>query len=321
MRGDRLLSILLLLQANGRMSARRLAERLEVSERTIYRDLDALSGAGVPVYCQRGPQGGAALLDDFRTELTGLTEEEARALFTFGGPQVATDLGIGPRLESALRKLLASLPAPHRSGAERARRRVHVDARPWGRGGDQTPHLQAVQDAVWSDQRIVVRYRPGEADAVERVIDPLGLVAKAGVWYLMAASARSRALRTYRVSRIVSVEPTGETVRRPEGFDLAAAWSRSRGEYERRGTPYPLLVRVPRPLLPLFLRVAGHWVTETIDEEDDREGVRLRVVFSAPGAALASLAAFAADVEVLEPVEFRERLRGWARSVLELQGS
>jgi predicted DNA-binding transcriptional regulator YafY len=319
MRGDRLLSILLLLQTNGRMSARQLADRLEVSERTIYRDIDALSGAGVPIYCERGPKGGAALLDDFRTELTGLTEDEARALFTFGGPQVAADLGVGPRLEAALRKLLAALPAPYRAGAERARQRVHVDARAWGRTGEETPHLRVIQDAVWSDQRLRVRYRRGEGRPVERLVDPYGLVAKAGVWYLVAGTPDGGPERTYRVSRMEAAEPAGEAFERPQGFDLARSWDRSRADFERRGAAYRLLVRVAPEVLPLLLRMVGNRVTEAIEQLDDApDGTLLRLTFPAPGAALAALAAFGAEIEVLEPAEFRARIAAWARAIVAL---
>jgi predicted DNA-binding transcriptional regulator YafY len=318
-RGDRLLSILLLLQANGRTSARRLAERLEVSERTIYRDLDALSGAGVPVYSERGPKGGAALLDDFRIELTGLTEEEARALFTFGGPQVAADLGVRPRLEAALRKLLVALPPPHRAGAEKARQRVHVDARPWGGTTDETPHLRTIQDAVWADQRLRIRYRRNEREPVERLVDPYGLVAKAGVWYLVAGIPGQDAQRTYRVSRVESAEPTGESFERPTGFDLATTWDRSRGEFERRGAGYKTLVRVTPGVLPLFLRMLGGRVTDAIEQlEDGPQGTRLSLTLPAAGAALPALAAFGADVEVLEPAEFRSRVAAWARAIVDL---
>jgi predicted DNA-binding transcriptional regulator YafY len=177
MRGERLLSILLQLQAGGRVTAGKLSERLEVSVRTIYRDVDALSGAGIPVYTDRGRGGGISLLDDFRTDLTGLTGDEARALFSFGGPQLASQLGLGPVLEGALRKLLAALPPGQRAGAQRARERLLVDPAPWRRSPEPTPHLDRVQDAVWNDARLRIVYRRGNGDRVTRTIDPYGLIA------------------------------------------------------------------------------------------------------------------------------------------------
>ena len=202
MKSDRLLSLLLLLQGHGRMSARRLAERLEVTERTIHRDVEALSAAGVPVYAERGRRGGIALLPGYRTDVSGLTPDEARALFLFGGRgSPAADLGLEAPLRGALRKLLAALPEPQRPEAEEAGRRVVVDPRGWLRQPEELPHLPAVQAAVWSGRRLRIRYRSAGAEkAAERVVDTYGLVSKAGVWYLVAADRGEP--RTYRVSRM-----------------------------------------------------------------------------------------------------------------------
>src|SRR5437899_294031 len=173
MRSDRLVSVLLLLQAHGRLSARDLAGRLEVSERTIHRDVEALSAAGVPVYAERGRHGGIALLPGYRTDVSGLTSAEARALFVFAGRGTLADLGLEGELRSALRKLLSVLPEPHRPGAERAADRVVVDPRGWMRSRDDLPHLATVQEAVWRDRRLRIRYRrPGAPDAAERGFGP-----------------------------------------------------------------------------------------------------------------------------------------------------
>jgi predicted DNA-binding transcriptional regulator YafY len=216
---------------------------------------------------------------------------------------------------------MAALPAPHRAGAEKARQRVHVDARPWGGATDETPHLRVIQDAVWADQRLRIRYRRAQGEPYERLVDPYGLVAKAGVWYVVAGTPGGEAQRTYRVSRVESAEPTGETFERPTGFDLAASWDRSRGEFERRGTPYKLLVHVPPAVLPLFLRMVGGRVTNAIEQlEDGPDRARLSLTFPAAGAALAAIAAFGADVEVLEPAEFRSRMAAWARAMVRLYG-
>src|SRR5689334_7638215 len=234
MRADRLLAILLLLQARGRLSARELAAELEVSERTIHRDVEALSAAGVPVYAERGRHGGIALLPGYRTDVSGLTAPEARALFVFAGRGTLADLGLEGDLRSALRKLLSALPEPHRPGAEQAADRVVVDPRAWMRAREELPHLATVQEAVWRDRRVSIRYRrPGAATAADRLLDPYGLVAKAGTWYLVAADAGEP--RLYRVSRIEAAAVTEEPADRPRGLDLEALWEELRGRVEERG--------------------------------------------------------------------------------------
>src|SRR5207253_2357392 len=170
--------------------------------RTIYRDVDALSSAGVPVYTERGPKGGVALLEDYRTELTGLTEDEARALFTFAGPQLVADLGLDAKLEAALRKLMAALPESQRSGAQRARQRVLIDAAAWMRPAEPVPHLGIVQEASWADRRLRLRYRGGDQSS-DRVVDPYGLVAKAGVWYLVGGADAHAAVDGWRRLRLM----------------------------------------------------------------------------------------------------------------------
>lgn len=321
-RGDRLLSILLLLQANGRMTARELAERLEVSERTIYRDLDALSAAGVPVYAERGRGGGLALLDGYRTDLTGLSEEEARALFSFGGPQVVAQLGLGPVLEGALRKLLAALPPAQRAGAQRARDRLLVDAAPWWRQPEPAPQLTAVQDAVWHDQRLRLTYRRGGGEPAERVVDPYGLIAKAGAWYLLAGVDGST--RVFRVSRVERAEPLGERFERPRGFELAGAWDAARSAFESPGVGYETVtLRIAPSALAMFLRVTGSQLIEPAERLPPGEDgwPRLKVRFRAAGAARAALLGFAGQAEALAPEDLRHTLAGAARELLDLYGT
>ena len=159
MRADRLLSILMLLQARGRLTAGELARELEVSERTIYRDVDALSASGVPIYGDRGPDGGYALLDSYRTSLTGLTEREVRALFMLSIPAPLADLGVDGELRTALHKLAAALPDARRGDEERVRRRIHLDAVWWSREHEPVPYLAAIHEAVWQDRRLSIRYR------------------------------------------------------------------------------------------------------------------------------------------------------------------
>ena len=186
MRADRLLSILMILQTRGKVTALALAEELEVSERTIYRDVEALSGAGVPLYAERGPGGGIALLEEYRTNLTGLNSDEARALFMLSIPSPLLQLGVGPDLTAAMFKLSAALPESRRREQQAARQRIHLDAAWWGQSGLPGPHLGVVQQAVWQDRRLRIVTRTLFGAEIELNVDPLGLVAKASEWYLVA---------------------------------------------------------------------------------------------------------------------------------------
>src|SRR5437868_4520088 len=221
MRADRLLSLLMLLQARGRMTAHDLAEELEVSERTIYRDVEALGIAGVPVVAERGPGGGCALLDGYRTNLTGLTEAELRALFlsTVSGP--LADLGLKEAVNAAMLKLSAALPQVRLHDVDHMRQRVHLDPAAWFQPEEPTPYLNAIQDAVWHDQRLDITYRRVDGRRSKQCVEPYGLVAKASTWYFVGPVVENpriygvshikparKEMRTYRVSRVLSAEST-----------------------------------------------------------------------------------------------------------------
>ena len=226
MRASRLVALLLHLQTGGGATAARLAEVLEVSVRTIYRDVAALSEAGVPVYAEAGPGGGIRLVDGYRTRLTGLTSEEADAVLLAGVPGPAAQLGLGTVLAAAQLKVMAALPPELRSRASRVQERFLLDAPGWFHRPDAVPHLPAVAEALWADRRVRVRYARRGADVddcVARTLDPLGLVCKAGTWYLLARH-RSET-RTYRVGRLVEVQVLDEAVVRPAGFVLAEEWA------------------------------------------------------------------------------------------------
>lgn len=298
MRADRLLSILLLLQAHGRLSTSDLAARLEVSRRTVFRDLDALSGAGVPVAAERGPSGGAYLLDGYRTDLTGLTEPELEALLAFGGQGPASDLGLGPELDQASRKLAA---AAGKRSKGRLRERVLIDSATWFRGTRVPSHLTHVQDALWSNRRLRLRYRRDVDRVVDRIVEPYGLVCKAGTWYLLAGVGAET--RTYRVSRIEGAEPIDQTFERPKGFDLRAVWAKQVGRFittaPRR---VAVKVRVAPEVSAQFSRMLGDQIIE-------RPGDGVVVLdFPACEVAVSPLAAFGARIQVLEPEELRDRL-------------
>lgn len=304
MRSDRLLSILLLLQTHGQLSAADLAERLEVSTRTIMRDVEALSAAGVPVYTERGRTGGIALLPGYRTDVTGLTAEESRALFVLMTDQAHADLGLGQALGSALRKVMAALPAPHRPDADLVGRRILVDPARW-RGTGQPVDLSTFQQAVFTDRRLRLRYRHGRDNQVRAyTLDPYGLVNKTGVWYLVADHRRQP--RLFRVDRVIESSIVDEPVQRRDGLELADVWEPLRRVIDDIPDPVRVTVSVRREVLGRFLRIhAADLAAPPADS--DAERVVLELHFRALRAA-ETLLAFGADAEVLTPVELRHVL-------------
>ncbi|MFJ3235365.1 helix-turn-helix transcriptional regulator [Streptomyces sp. NPDC086787] len=316
MKSDRLLSILLLLQTRGRVPAHELADRLEVSVRTVYRDIEALSAAGVPVYAERGRRGGIQLLAGFRTDVTGLTADESRALFVLAAPGAHTALGLDAALGSALRKVMAALPAPHRPAAEATSRRVLVDATRWRGGPGRTVDLEVLREAVFADRRLRLRYRhSGAKDARTYTVDPYGLVAKAGVWYLVAD--RQGSPRLFRADRVRSATPLDDPVRRRPGVDLAEVWDVLRRGVEERPGGIEVTVRVRRESLDMFRRVLAPALTGLPADDGADEWATARLSFPALRAAR-QLLAFADQVEVVSPPEVRAELAAAARSVTDL---
>ena len=318
MRASRLVSMLLMLQTRGRLTAEQLAEELEVSVRTIYRDLEALSSAGVPVYAESGHNGGIQLIDGYRTRLTGLTAKEAEALFAAGVPGPVGDLGLGTVLGAARLKVLAALPADLAERAALAQQRFHIDAPGWFRSGRNEPHLTDIATAVWEDRRIAVSYRhPGEREAVPRTLDPLGLVCKAGTWYLVAR--REGELRTYRVSRVQELVALAEQFDRPEGFELARFWNESVAEYESSVPTIEVVVAASALALDQLgdpMRDGGGALLDQTAMSDGR--ARCRVTFDSLEEAYLDLVRLGAEVEVLEPEDLRARLVATARAMLAL---
>ncbi len=307
-RASRIVSLLLLLQARGRLTAAELAAELEVSVRTVYRDVEALHAAGVPLYGSAGHAGGYRLVDGYRTRLTGLTAPEAQSLFLASLPGPARDLGLGAEAAAAWLKLTASLPPALRDRASVLRERFHLDAVGWYTDADDTPFLGPAADAVWRERRVRVRYRRWAApQEVTRVLDPYGLVLKAGVWYLVAGPRP----RTYRVSQIRSLAVLDEGFARPEGFDLAAHWEsyvddfdarRHVGVAEIRVSPgvlrrLPDLVQaaVARAVADTGVPDADGWTRATVPVEDGEQAHR-------------ELLRLGAEVEVLGPEPLRRRM-------------
>lgn len=313
MRADRLISLLMLLQTKGQMTAQELAQRLEVSTRTIYRDLDALSAAGVPVYAERGPHGGCALLDSYRTNLTGLTEYEVRALFMFTVPGLLADLGVKKESDAAMLKLTAALPAPFQKDAEQVRQRIHLDPAPWFRPSEPVPYLQLVQQALWQECRLRMDYRQGDGQWIKQLIDPYGLVAKAGIWYVVAA-IYSR-ITVYRVSRIQEATLTGSRFQRPDDFDLAAYWTEWCTNFESSLDRYPVKVRVSTGGLSLLVKVIGEGLHQLVAQADppDAGGFQvLSLTFESEEDACLQLLGLGTAVEVLAPPSLRHKIRQMA---------
>ncbi|NUP03460.1 MAG: YafY family transcriptional regulator [Nonomuraea sp.] len=308
MRASRLVSILLLLQTRGRMTAHDLAERLEVSVRTIYRDVESLHTAGIPLYGDAGPNGGYRLLDGYRTRLTGLTSDEAESLFLAGLPGPAAELGLGAVVTAAQLKLMAALPVELRDRAGRIQERFHLDAPAWYRDPEPVTYLPAVADAVWNERRLRVRYRRWKApQEVDRLLEPYGLVVKAGRWYLVARCGED--VRTYRVSQILGLHALPETFTRPAGFSLTDYWRGYLAEFEARLRRGEAVVRLsPRGLerLPDLMTPGVTAAARETAEPPDAEGwTRVTVPIESVTHALGEFLRLGTDVEVLAPAELR----------------
>ncbi len=321
MKSDRLLSLLLLLQTHGQMPATDLAERLEVSVRTIFRDVEALSAAGVPVYAERGCNGGIALLPGYRTDVTGLTADEARALFVLVTDRAHADLGLGQAIGSALRKVMAAVPAPFRGDADLASRRILIDPVRW-RGSPQelTVDLGVLQAAVFNDRRLRLRYRHGrDAQIRSYTLDPYGLVSKAGIWYLIA-DHRGKPMM-FRADRMLSATVTEDPVQRRSGVELAELWESLRYRVDNVPTPVSVTVKVQRPMLAKFLALHGAELAAPPPQEpadtESTDPVRLEVRFHSLRLA-EQLLLFGPAVEVLQPAELREALVRRAQETIAL---
>jgi len=315
MRADRLLSILLLLQAHGLMSTRALAERLEVSERTVHRDMEALSIAGVPVYAEKGRNGGWALLDSYRTDLTGLTESELRSLVIATVPGVLADLGLGDAADRAFIKLLAGLPEARRRAAESARGYLYIDPSGWRRPDEAAPFLGALELALRTGRQINMTYeRAYDQSVVDRIANPLGLVVKGSVWYL-AATVDGKA-RTYRASRIRAVTILDAPAERPNDFDLATFWRESSAEFRAALPVHRIVVRVAPEAIGR-VRLGWRFATvETEDEPDDQGWVRCTIRADSEEIALECALTLAGQAEVIEPPELRDRVLAYVRTLL-----
>ncbi|MGW0659923.1 helix-turn-helix transcriptional regulator [Streptodolium elevatio] len=326
MRASRLLSVLLTLQTRGHVTAQELADELEVSVRTVYRDIESLSAAGIPVYAERGPAGGYRLLDGFRTKINGLTADEADSLMLAGLPGPAAELGLGAVVASAQLKLMAGLAPELRERATRTGERFHLDTVGWYAEAEKSPYLAEAANAVWHGRRIRISYRRWGGAVAPRVLDPYGLVLKAGVWYLVARPAeggeggRSRKDRTYRVGRIIELTTLDEEFERDPSFSLADYWTVWSEDFERNLYQVPAVVRLsPRAraaVAGLFGPQRERVVAETESAPDAEGWVKAVLPLETMRFGALELLRFGPDVEVLAPPELRADVEATARAVM-----
>ncbi|MBO0511709.1 helix-turn-helix transcriptional regulator [Streptomyces beijiangensis] len=321
MKSSRLVSILLLLQTRGRMTAAQLAEELEVSVRTVYRDVDALHAAGVPLYGDAGHAGGYQVLAGYRTKLTGLNTGEAEALFLSGIPGPAAELGLGSVLAAAQLKLRAELPAELRGHVDRMQSRFHLDAPGWYAEDTPVPFLQEVADAVWNGRVIDVRYRRWkEPTEVDRRLEPYGLVLKAGRWYVVAGPWP----RTFRVDQILALTQRGEEFSVPAEFDLAAYWQQYQADFRarlQRGDAVVRLTRRAAEALSVAWEPAADSAADS-DADSDADGrTTATVPIESVDHAHGEFLKLGAEIEVIAPAELRDRLAGTAARLAALYAS
>ena len=322
MRAERLVALLFLLQQRRRATAAELATALEVSERTVYRDVESLLAAGVPLYTEQGRTGGIRLMDGWRTRLDGLTAREAAAIFAIGVPEVLAELGLGSALTAARAKVLSTLPAGLRETAEQISSRFHLDAPGWFHRAEEVEHLTAVAEAVAEQRMLRVRYQRADR-AVERDLAPLGLVVKAGVWYLAALA--STEIRTYRVGRLTEVTVTADRFDRPADFDLVTWWAGASARFERSLLRETVRARLsPRALKALPFITDQEAAAEAVagaGDPDDDGWCEVELDVESQNVALTQLSSLGPDVEILEPPELRAAMveRGLAMAARNAQ--
>jgi predicted DNA-binding transcriptional regulator YafY len=322
MRADRLLAMLMLLQNRGRMTAREIAAELEVSERTIYRDINALGTAGVPIYAERGPGGGVRLIERYRSDLTGLTKNQVQALFMLSIPPALSDLGLDQELKAALFKLAAALPAALRDDPNQIRQRIYIDPQPQAtaKSTSNLPHLLTVQQAVWEEQVLELTYGSILGDWVGPLnarFHPYGLVSQGGYWYLVGQ--RTSHMAVIRVDFILDARLTAEAIMRPHDFDLVDFWEAWRQDEASNRPDFPVRLRISPKIKPYLSALQRFGIQEDVFEvmETDSMGwIALDLHFETHEQALERLLPFGGSIEVLEPIALRYSIRDYAGQIL-----
>ena len=314
MRADRLLSIILLLQTRGKMTAKKLAEELGVSRRTILRDITVLSVSGVPVYSEGGHGGGIALVEEYRTTLTGLNTFEVQSLFVAQNHAALRDVGLGDAGERLLLKLLAALPSTQHSTADHIRQRLMIDPTWWWHDASISPFWEDIQKAVYEDRLIEVEYENFDGKITWRLLAPYSLVCKSSVWYLLAE--REKELRVYRVSRIHSVRLLDESFSRRPDFDLPTYWGAQAQGLEKLPFAYSCVLRVhPERISFIKWLMPGRW--ERIEDANDTGWMTISLTMDSEILAKMLVFGLAGFVEVVEPMALKDAVVAQARDVLE----
>ncbi len=322
MRADRLISIIMLLQIHERMTAAELSAELEVSVRTIYRDIIALSTAGVPIFTDRGPGGGIRLLENYRTTLTGLQEEELRALFMMNIPQALVDLGVGSNLKNALLKLAASLPARQQQVQYESQQRIYLDSTAWQPASEPAPHLATLHTAIWQDLKVRLVFRGSFDTYIDLMLEPLGLVAKLNVWYLVGRADEH--LRVLKIADIVEVEAMADKFNRDARFNLATFWSEwCAGSLDRR-PQYKVRLRMAPGLISkmkYYLDETDSYSVAETDQPDSNDWKIVDIIYENFFQARQSILNFGRAAEVLEPEPLRLSVLDFAQQIVEFYQS
>ncbi|MCJ7840103.1 YafY family transcriptional regulator [Lederbergia sp. NSJ-179] len=314
MRADRLINIMILLQNRGKMTAKELANELEVSDRTILRDMDALSNAGIPIVSDRGKDGGWRLLDNFRSKLSGLNIEDIKSLFLFPSEKLLEDLGLNIQALDTRQKLLAAIPGTFRDEAQAMWERIHIDSSTWRQSKEKEHALKIVQKAVWESKKLKIFYEQADGEQKERLIEPLGLVAKGNRWYLVAS--RNGELRNYRVSRIHRAKVENETFRRPLNFNLVAYWEQSKVEFIQNLPKYDVQVEI-HPSIMKRINFTGKFVQLIKTENSNGEKwIPATLRFNDKQEAIEFILGFANKIRVISPKDLPNKVVSSAISVI-----
>ncbi|SFB22983.1 Predicted DNA-binding transcriptional regulator YafY, contains an HTH and WYL domains [Lentibacillus halodurans] len=315
MRADRLINIMILLQNRGKMTAKELANELEVSDRTILRDMDALSTAGIPIVSDRGTAGGWRLLDNFRSKLSGLNIDDMKSLFLFPSGKLLEDLGLNSQALDTRQKLLAAIPGSYRDEAQAMWERIYIDSSTWRQSKEKMHALETVQQAVWENKKLKIHYEQADGEQKERLLEPLGLVAKGNRWYLVAS--RDGELRNYRVSRIHTAKVENEVFRRPLNFNLAAYWEQSKVEFIQNLPKYDVQVEI-HPAIIKRINFTGKFVQMIKTEiPNGDKWIPATLRFNDKQEAIEFILGFSNKIKVISPKDLPNKVVSLAMSVID----
>ncbi len=315
MRADRLLSILLLLQKHTKLTTEALAVKLEVSQRTIQRDIESLSGAGIPVYSERGRNGGWLLVEGYQSKLTGLNTSEIQSLFLSAPDVVLEALGLSQANHRALSKLETSLTDSHRSSVRTMQQFLHIDGEGWRKKKPDVKFLPILQETLWQHQKVMIRYKRYDESVVERILTPFGLVVKGIVWYLVGGTRDT--IRTYRIDRIEQIEVVGKGDVPPQDFDLAEFWETSKQEFTAKLPRVPVTFLAEQAVLKRIQHAGWYSKIETVIATDDPNWHKVEMVFNTEADAISLAASFGGSLILMEPEDLQQKVLQTAKHLIE----